>query len=285
VQFSSTIVEVAIGLSLIYVGLSLLASWINETIATVLNLRGKGLADGIEQMVGAAMKEELFKNPIIASSKTQPNRMPSYISASQFANALLDEIGGVNVTATSATQVFQSVQNAVADSPLRQVLAPIVASSVGSYAAVVDGIEGWFNDTMNRVSGAYRRGATIWIFFIAVALAVGLDADSIKLVKVLELNSATRAALVTVAGAAAKAPNATAATDALQHVSTEVFNSLNFGWFGSPSSLPPEPGWQIALGLLGTVLAISLGAPFWFNALKFLVNVRNAGANPSDQKS
>jgi|HubBroStandDraft_2_1064218.scaffolds.fasta_scaffold46813_3 hypothetical protein len=285
-QFSSTIVEVAIGLALIYIGLSLLASWINETIAAGLNLRGKGLTNGIRQMLGdARLENKLFRHPILASSKTHPERTPSYISASQFATALLDVIRADKVVGITPTQAFQGVQNALAttDEPLKTALTSIVATAAGDYTAVVNGIEGWFNDTMNRVSGAYRRGAMVWIFFIAIVLASGLDADSVKFVKMLEWNSSTRAALVTAAGTAAKEQNASAA---LAHVSTTVFNSLALGWFGSPSpspaTTPVEPPWQIALGLLGTVLAISLGAPFWFDTLKFLMNVRSAGTNPSD---
>jgi hypothetical protein len=285
-QFSSTIVEVAIGLALIYIGLSLLASWINETIAAGLNLRGKGLTNGIRQMLGdARLENKLFRHPILASSKTHAERTPSYISASQFATALLDVIRADKVVGITPTQAFQGVQNALAttDEPLKTALTSIVATAAGDYTAVVNGIEGWFNDTMNRVSGAYRRGAMVWIFFIAIVLAAGLDADSVKFVKMLEWNSSTRAALVTAAGTAAKEQNASAA---LAHVSTTIFNSLALGWFGSPgpspATIPAEPPWQIALGLLGTVLAISLGAPFWFDTLKFLMNVRSAGTNPSD---
>lgn len=39
------------------------------------------------------------------------------------------------------------------------------------------------------------------------------------------------------------------------------------------------------LGWLLTIAAISLGAPFWFDILKGLVNIRNAGVSPDDKKA
>jgi hypothetical protein len=38
-------------------------------------------------------------------------------------------------------------------------------------------------------------------------------------------------------------------------------------------------------GWLITGLAVSMGAPFWFETLNKLVNLRGAGANPSKTKS
>jgi hypothetical protein len=45
--------------------------------------------------------------------------------------------------------------------------------------------------------------------------------------------------------------------------------------------LPPERWLEKVAGLLVTVVAISMGAPFWFDILKKLVNVRAAGASPA----
>ncbi len=288
-QFSSTIVEVAIGLACIYVGLSLLASWINEAIATALNLRGKGLSVGIAQMVSdARIHASLFAHPIISSSSTGRDRLPSYLSASQFTTALLDVIGVGNGVSVTAPQAFGDIRDAVdrlSPGRLQTALASILSKSAGDYHAAVAGIEAWFDQTMDRVSGAYRRIATFSIFFIAIFIAGLLDADTIKFAKAIEWNSATRASLVATAGAAAKESTA----DALQHISSGVFNSLAFGWYRSaaatPSAGPAESPWQIPLGLIATVLAMSLGAPFWFDTLKFLMNVRNSGANPDESKT
>jgi hypothetical protein len=36
--------------------------------------------------------------------------------------------------------------------------------------------------------------------------------------------------------------------------------------------------------LLLTVIALSLGAPFWFELLKRIISIRSAGANPDEKK-
>jgi hypothetical protein len=289
-QFSSTIFEIAVGLMCVYIALSLLVSWINEMFAALFNLRGKGLSDGIAQMVSdAQMQASLFGHPIIASSVTNPKKLPSYMSATQFTTALLDVIGAGTTISTNASAAFTDVQNAVAalkPGALKTALTSILKTAAGDYGAVINGIQNWFNATMNGISGMYRRTSSIWIFFIGLALIGAIDADTLKVVTVLNCSSATRAALVASASASAKEADASVA---LQHVSTDVFNSLAFGWFGaspaSPCGNSREPWWQVLLGIVATTLAISLGAPFWFDALKFLMNVRNAGANPSESKS
>jgi hypothetical protein len=44
-------------------------------------------------------------------------------------------------------------------------------------------------------------------------------------------------------------------------------------------------GWLLkGIGLLITVLAVSLGAPFWFDTLSTFVNVRGAGTPPGETK-
>lgn len=298
-QFSSTIVEIAVGLVCVYIALSLVVSWINEIFAAALNLRGKGLSNGIAQMVSDAQTHvALFGHPIISSSVTTKT-FPSYLSPEQFTTALLDVIGAGKTISTSATQAFADVQNAVADlnaGPLKTALTSILRSAAGDYNAFVNGIQNWFDDTMDRISGAYRRASSIWIFFIGLAVICALDADTFKVVTVLNCSSATRAALVASSSVASKE---TDPSKAVQSVSANVFSSLAFGWFGSSPAAPctndsgadssnqtrPEPWWKVLLGLIATTLAISLGAPFWFDALKFLMNVRNAGPNPSESKS
>lgn len=51
---ASTIIEVVIGLSFVYLLLSLICSALNEAIAGVLALRQKSLRNGIKVMLGDA---------------------------------------------------------------------------------------------------------------------------------------------------------------------------------------------------------------------------------------
>lgn len=64
----------------------------------------------------------------------------------------------------------------------------------------------------------------------------------------------------------------------------EVKRPLGLGWEGI--QLRDLSAYDLLTKLLGfvlTALAVSMGAPFWFDLLKKLVNIRSAGARPYDQ--
>ena len=57
----------------------------------------------------------------------------------------------------------------------------------------------------------------------------------------------------------------------------EVKNILGLGWDEGEAQVGPK-AWGIRiLGWLLTALAISLGAPFWFDILKKIVTIRSSG--------
>jgi hypothetical protein len=60
---------------------------------------------------------------------------------------------------------------------------------------------------------------------------------------------------------------------------------LPIGWSSEPNdtkSLPRDlGGWALKIiGLSLTAIAVSLGAPFWFDVLNKLINIRSAGKQP-----
>ena len=62
---------------------------------------------------------------------------------------------------------------------------------------------------------------------------------------------------------------------------TEVRRPLGLGWEGIRLRDLSLYQWMTKLlGFILTALAVSLGAPFWFDLLKKLVNIRSAGARP-----
>ncbi|MEM9258026.1 MAG: hypothetical protein AAGA62_00180 [Bacteroidota bacterium] len=61
----------------------------------------------------------------------------------------------------------------------------------------------------------------------------------------------------------------------------EVKQPLGLGWGEEPISELGTYDWlSKILGFILTALAVSLGAPFWFDLLKKLVNIRSSGARP-----
>jgi hypothetical protein len=196
-----------------------------------------------------------------------------------------------------------------------------------SIATARIGIETWFNDAMDRLSGTYKRRAQLTAFIIGFVLALILNVDSIFIATTLWREPTLRQAIV------AEAQTYTTQTSSLPTTTgTPLQNipalqtdlqklNIPFGWavasfntsgkacsiipflsnyawgipghdsLGTPtclrlSDLPADlMGWITKLlGLAITAAATAQGAPFWFDILKKIVNVRSSGINPDEKQ-
>lgn len=158
-----------------------------------------------------------------------------------------------------------------------------------------ENIEQWFNDVMDRVSGWYKRWSQWILLGIALVLVVGTNADTIMLAKRLVRDSALRSSVVTVAEKSVQnssgdpTKNAEAKKEFLKEAESV---SLPLGWIANEADpfeteqVPSDWLGRISkvIGLLITVFAVSLGAPFWFDTLSKFVNLRGAGTPPGETK-
>jgi hypothetical protein len=159
-------------------------------------------------------------------------------------------------------------------------------------------LEGWYNNSMDRVGGWYKRWTQKVLFVLAIAVVVATNADTLMLVQHLTSDAAARAALVNAAQEAAKLPAPEGgAPDARVNIVLDRARDLNLplGWTlarNDPRHIPLEySGWDFSgwlifklLGLLVSAFAVSLGAPFWFDLLSKFVNIRGAGTPPEKPK-
>ena len=183
-------------------------------------------------------------------------------------------------------------------------------------------VERWFDDSMDRVSGVFKRYSQWLALIIGLILAAVLNVDSIDLTLYLWREPAVRQALAENARTfeLTQADLETNPEEALQNFRNQFVGlSLPIGWgftrvpstafyddqcqlfpkegqsFGLPvigSNLcitPPNSNNQSNLGLkvmgiLLTALAARQGAPFWFVVLKRVVNLRGTGANPAEKE-
>ena len=81
------IVDVALGLILLYTVLSLFASVVKEWISTFLGLRAKNLEKGIQTLIGADYAAKLYAHPLVSTLATE-KKLPAYIGSGTFASAL-----------------------------------------------------------------------------------------------------------------------------------------------------------------------------------------------------
>jgi hypothetical protein len=291
-MFGSQILEVVIGLTLIFLVLSIGCSGVKEVIASILSLRSKTLVEAVRNMLKNGDRDlaaELLQHPLIERT-ARPGEKPSYISARSFSQALLDLLAP---PAGGQQRTMQDLRDGVAklpDDKLRRTLLGMIDSSEGKYDTARDKIEQWFDDTMARVTGWYKRVAQQIIFAVGLLLCVALNGDTIMIVRELWSDEALRRAAVAVAENKIQAGNpgdASGQKVLLADVASEVrrTNTPPIGWSstaGDYRALPDSGGgWLLKiLGILLSSFAIVLGAPFWFDVLNKVINVRLSGNPP-----
>jgi len=217
-----------------------------------------------------------------------------------------------------ADQGKQASQANKADQAMRALLTLVDAAGQDP-KKVRENIENWFNSSMDRVSGWYKRRAQLFLLIIGLTVAVALDADSITLFRNLSTDKSMRQSLIAAAETyASQNQSLPDAKDAIASNLKQIKSlSLPLGWltgeeFDAEKEVAEagkagksneglrrrqwpglnwsgENGWknQIAwhwLGWLLTALAISLGAPFWFDLLNKFILLR-ASAKPPDKSS
>jgi len=137
---------------------------------------------------------------------------------------------------------------------------------------------------MERVSGWYRRRVQKVLWALALALVVSLNIDTFRIAEQLWTQKSVRAAVVARAEAAQPATEATSLKQVADDVTELQQLSIPIGW--SAETRPDgTDDWIVrivlkVLGLVLTAAALTLGAPFWFDALSKVARLRSAGAPP-----
>lgn len=146
-------------------------------------------------------------------------------------------------------------------------------------------IESWFEEGMDRAAGWYKQKSQLRLIIIAAVLTLLLNVDTIRIVRQLYSNPTARSGLVALAQQAANTDSAShpkLRQDLVSRWQDIDEDGVSLGWRHLPkwdASLPTTAITKLG-GLLLTIMAVSLGAPFWFDMLNKLVNVRAAGARP-----
>ncbi len=281
-MFGSVILDVAIGLALIYVLLSIIASAVQEWLASyIFKFRSKDLKAGIERLLSdPVLVAKFFDHPLIKSLAKGDQHLPSYIPSSAFSTALLD-ITGITQTVFTTQGMKNFVSSLSENDSFKQVLSLLIDETTTTRGALQQNIEKYFDDAMERVSGWYKRKTQLMILVISAVIAVGINVDSLKIANSLYHDSALRAGLVAAAEQMAKEPlpASGAATATIEEINSKLTSlNLPIGWETLPSF--QNIGLNTFIGWLITALAISLGAPFWFDLLGKLVNLRSGGTKP-----
>ena len=220
-------------------------------------------------------------------------------------------------TVTIPAELTAAINN-LPEGRLKESLSSLLAVAGQDLGAFKTALEGWFNDAMDRVSGWYKRFAQNWMIVIGFVLAMILNVDTLRIVQTLSSNPNLAKAVANQAVAYSKNNNPTSDANDKDKDAQKAFQDsvaklkdtgIPMGWDTTQLKALGLDGKEITFSLLWekqnrigpwlsghlgqvflliagwllTAFAASLGAPFWFDILGRIINIRNAGKAPNEK--
>ncbi len=230
--------------------------------------------------------------------------LPSYIPARSFALALMDTVmpaklatpaaaatpsGAAGATpsplaaAPRGLQPLRDAIHTIGNPKVEQALMTLVDAAGDDVSKARENIEMWYDSVMNRVTGWYQRRTQVILLFLGLAISIAVNADTVTIANSLMQDKALRGSLVAAAQEYAKTQSQSATVSPEARVKKNLEEIQKFGlpvgWNrDDPRTVPTSTGgWATkALGWLLTAIAISLGAPFWFDLLNKFMAARSS---------
>lgn len=254
------------------------------------NLLAEAYPDEIGGLIHA-----FYNHPLI-KSLSKPGQHPSYVASRTFVTAIMDILSGGTVDGVSIDSIKAAIVN-LPEGDAKRSLATLTQGA-DDVVAFQKNLEHWYDDTMDRVSGWYKKKVQIVTAVVAVGIAIFANADTVQISRKLFVNPTVRAKIVAEAGVPLT-PQEKADVGELTGWSAEftTFNAMN----GKSSLNDAFPGFELVrspslfvawlsaivpvhlLGWFLTAVAVSLGAPFWFDTLNKFMNIRSAGTAPNEK--
>lgn len=283
-MFNSTVLDVAAGLVFTFLAVSLAVSAITEGVASILGWRAQTLLKGVKDLVNdqafTGIALNLYNHAMVAprdagtaTKESDLKYLPTYIDPNHFADALIDVVGITKDVPPA--DIKSAIQKNVSDPQLQSLLKGVVDRAAGDLTEIRNQIGSWFDSSMDRVGGAYKRKTQVWSFFIALILAAGLNVSSVDVGRALWLQPLFAR---TIAPSSELSP-----VDALQKLQELA---VPIGWTQPKvHALATLNGLETVIGWLITAVATLFGAPFWFDALERVVRLKGSGPSPAEKRS
>jgi hypothetical protein len=273
-MLGSTVLEVAIGLTFCYGTVALIVTTLQEALAAAFSLRANTLLAGVKSMLNDprfdGLARAVYAHPLVnphadgsAAGERELRNKPSYIEPANFAIALVDSLWH---TPGDLVQLASAIDN-IPDPQVRRAMQGMLGRA-RDLQQFQDMLAGWFDNAMERMSGAYKRRQMLISLLLALLLAILFNIDSIHLFRTLWQQPALAAHL----------QHAPGAVDA---ATIDALMALPIGWTQFPPVLDADFARQVA-GWFVTASTALFGAPFWFDLMQRVVRMRASGARPED---
>jgi hypothetical protein len=264
--------------------------------------------------------ELLYAHPMIDRMKETQTRLPSYLSSETFAQTLIDVIGreydahqfeflknvetGKYETKMTGEQIddlhkrFNLGLEKMNYSDLK-ILLTLISSKSSNASSLQKNIESWFNNYMDRVSGWFKRSQQWKLFWLSFSVALVFNVNTVRISRFLWKHEMVRNNIVIGAqDYLLQHPDSLPAsgnprTDLKDNL--EILNKMKIplGWNFESTKINESTKSFFSnnkitagsfLGWILTAFALRFGAPFWFDLLKKVINIRGAGPNPAEEQ-
>ena len=288
-MFDSQVLDVLIGLVLMMSVVSLAASTIVETIAAATQRRAEDLKAVLDDLLFEKRATEtptaeddpprgsvadtaayrMLRSPRLVKRGTA-DRDPSYVSSESFVDI--------------ATEVIDA--NGIAPDLLVR-LETMIRRKGNDPAVIQAELQRYFEEAMERLTGAFKRWATAMLFAVGLVIAVAGNISPYHAARALWNDDATRDAVVEAAQNVGDEDDVEPGDLDSVAATVEQLEDLGIpiGWTDRAEHEWTDGGWLarigVMLGWLGTAFLVTLGAPFWFDLLNRLISLRTSGKPPT----
>ena len=255
--------------------------------------------------------ERFNEHELIRALKQSDGSYPSYIPADTFAEVIIDLLiakhrEGKAVLAAEKEMAYlhkclepdyQEDDPCFSPSVIRSIKAMLAKAentsgeaantAVSRLKAFKTELGNWFESTGTRSSGWYKKAVNRCTVITAIVVVCMINIDSIVLFQNIYHQPEVRSGLTEVAANLYSSANLQNADQADIESAKAYLKEINkvglpIGWserlaVNAEKERKGMDLFQMFLGWLVTILAVSLGAPFWFDLLNKLVNLRSGG--------
>lgn len=297
-MFNSVILNIIIGLVFTYLLYSILSTIILELIATWFNWRANILHKAISRLLcdessketNSELLKSFYGSPGMRYLAKKDNSKPSYISENHFARTLMFVLSESGKGDTRIDKIINGIESVKGIQTKKQ-LEYYLFEAQNDLQKFQILLEQWFLETMERAKGWYKKKTQKWLIGIGLVIAVTFNVNTIEITHKLSKDKHSQEQMVKLAATFIEnsdgnvpvsiAKNKEELLDAVfdNYQAVTETNSIIGGW----KEFPCEGYPYSILGFLITALAISLGAPFWFDLLNVLMKLRSSN-KPNERK-
>ena len=171
-------------------------------------------------------------------------KKPSYLTPENFSSILIETLKNLDPDNKTKPATFLLLKSTIEakqvliDSDTRSIINYHLNEAAGDLDVFKYRIDKWYNDTMDRVSGWYKRNTQFYLLALGLIMAISLNVDSIEITNFLSDNKPARDQLAKMGEAAANNQNyaggdsiiAKEALDSIKASINKVNTLVGLGW-------------------------------------------------------